>query len=178
MELEAVTEMGWDADGRIEILTFALGPGLFAFEAGHVREIIDPMPETRVPKSPSLAGSIINFRGRIIPLADLRPVFGQSIAKGTQESRFIIIESEFSGHLGLIGVKADRVNEVKTASLSDVEPMPCIGIEWNPDFIRCLLRSGNDIVILPDIKHILRRYCNIEPRPHLPRHEVSHENDN
>ena len=64
----------WTDDGELEVLTFGLGGETFALEAVLVREILDLMPETQVPGADRLAASVINFRGRIIPLADFDPL--------------------------------------------------------------------------------------------------------
>ena len=66
----------WTPENGLEVLTFGLGGETFALEAGIVREILDMMPVTMVPGADPLAASVINFRGRIVPLADLRGSFG------------------------------------------------------------------------------------------------------
>ena len=148
------SEIAWDADEKIEVLTFDLASETFAFAADLVREILDPPIETRVPGSPRLVGSVINFRGRIIPLADLRPAFDLPTVAATEESRVIVIESDFFGSAFPIGIRADRVHEVTTLARAAAEDAPDIGMRWNLDFINGLIKSNGDLIVVPDIKNI------------------------
>ena len=84
------TPILWDASGQLAVLTFDLDRETFAIEAVLVREILDLLPETAVPGASPLVGSVVNFRGRIIPIADLRLAFGMPRAEATVDSRIIV----------------------------------------------------------------------------------------
>ena len=141
----------WTDDGELEVLTFGLGGETFALEAVLVREILDLMPETQVPGADRLAASVINFRGRIIPLADLRIAFGMMPQEDTTDSRIVVIELMLDDEPVLIGLKTDRVNEVATLLRDAAEAPPAIGMRWPRDHIRCLVRQGGDLIVLPDL---------------------------
>lgn len=147
----------WTPDHGLEVLTFGLGGETFALEAGIVREILDVMPLTRVPGADPMAAAVINFRGRIVPLADLRISFGMEAAANTADSRIIVIELELDGNATLIGLAADRVNEVTVLDVLDAEEPPIIGIRWPREHIHCLVRREGDVVVLPDLPNLFAR---------------------
>jgi len=144
-------DMPWTDDGSLEVLTFCMGDETFALEAVLVREILDLLPETAVPGADPLVGSVINFRGRIIPLADLRLAFGMQDDTVTSESRIVVIELFVADEPLLIGLKTDRVNEVATLFERHAEPPPALGMRWPREQVRCLVRQGQDLIVLPDL---------------------------
>jgi purine-binding chemotaxis protein CheW len=137
-----------------EVLTFDLGGETFALGAGLVREVMDVIPETEVPGAPAFVRAVVNFRGRIIPLADLRHPFGLDARALTRDSRIIVIEFELDGSSELIGLRADKVHEVTTIDGSQREPPPRIGLRWPADFIEALVRRGDDLIVLPDLARV------------------------
>ncbi|WP_343525741.1 chemotaxis protein CheW [Sphingomonas sp.] len=147
----------WTPEHGLEVLTFGLGGETFALEAGIVAEILDVQPITAVPGADPLAASVINFRGRIVPLADLRGAFGMEAKANTADSRIIVIELALDGTPILIGLIADRVNEVTVLHAGDAEEAPVIGIRWPRDHVRCLVRREGDVVVLPDLPTLFSR---------------------
>ena len=147
----------WTPDHGLEVLTFGLGVETFALEAGIVREILDVMPLTQVPGADPMAAAVINFRGRIVPYPDLRMAFGMDANAHTAESRIIVIELELDGDPTLIGLAADRVNEVTVLKAEDAEDAPVIGMRWPRENVRCLVRRNGDVVVLPDLPQLFAR---------------------
>jgi purine-binding chemotaxis protein CheW len=145
---------GVNESGGIEVLTFDLSGEIFALEAGLVREVLDKSPETVVPGAPAFVDSVLNFRGRIIPLADLRIAFGLAATGGSVDSRIIVIEFELGGEATLIGLRADKVYEVTTLAMAATEAAPKLGTSWRPDFIRSLAKRAGEIIVLPDLQQI------------------------
>jgi len=145
----ASTEMG-----EIEVLTFELHGETFALEAAIVREILDMAPETRVPGAARFVGGVINFRGKVIPLANLRLAFGMEAKAATIDSRIIVIELDLDGTPTLIGLQTDRVHEVTALNLAASEQPPSVGMCWRPDYIRCLVKRRGEFIILPDLAQI------------------------
>ena len=141
----------WSDEGTLEVLTFEVGGETFAIEAVWVREVLDPLPVTRVPGADPLAGAIINFRGRVIPLADLAVAFGMERAAATADARIVVLELRLAGEAMLIGFATDRVHEVTTLALTDAESPPQLGLRWPRDLVRCLVRRGGDVVVMPDL---------------------------
>jgi purine-binding chemotaxis protein CheW len=149
--------MKWNADGQLEALTFNLAGETFAIEAMIVREILDHLPETKVPGADAHVGGLLNFRGRIIPLADLRVSFGLESTEETLDSRIVVIECDYDGAQTLVGIRADKVHEVTYINRSDIEPTPRIGMRWPAEFIRCMARRDGDFIIVPDLERMLMR---------------------
>ena len=144
----------WNKSEELEVLTFDIAGETFAIEAIIVREILDLLPETPVPGARPFVASVLNFRGRVIPLADIRLAFGMEATKTTNDSRIIVIELELDGEPVLIGVRTDKVNEVTTLTKSASEPPPSVGMRWRADYIDCLVKRGNDFIIVPNMHAI------------------------
>lgn len=140
--------------GAIEALTFDLRGETFALEAGLVREVLDLLPETAVPGAPPFVGAVINFRGRVIPLVDLRVAFDLDAAEPTIDSRIVVIEHDLDGEPALIGLRADKVHEVTSIERAVTEAAPRVGLRWRPDFIRLLARRDGDVIVIPDLEQI------------------------
>lgn len=137
-----------------QVLTFDLAGETFALEAGHVREVLDLMPETPVPGAAPFVSAVINFRGRVIPLADLRLAFEMGKGATTIDSRVVVIEYELDGAPTLIGLRADKVHEVTTIEMADTEEVPRVGLRWRSDFIRRLAKQEGDLIVVPDLDQI------------------------
>lgn len=140
--------------GPIEALTFDLRGETFALEAGLVREVLDLLPETDVPGAPPFVGAVINFRGRVIPLVDLRVAFDMETVEPTIDSRIVVIEHDLDGEPTLIGLRADKVHEVTSIAREITEDAPRVGLKWRADFIRLLARRDGDVIVIPDLDQI------------------------
>lgn len=144
----------WHYPEEVEVLTFDLNGETFALEAVLVREILDLLPETTVPGSQPFVAGVINFRGKVIPLADLRLAFGMEATETTNDSRIVVIELDLDGEPTLVGLRTDKVNEVTTLARASSEAPPRIGMRWRADYIRCLVRNGGEFIILPNLQAI------------------------
>lgn len=138
----------------IEALTFDLQGETFALEANLVREVLDLLPETEVPGAPPFVSAVINFRGRIIPLVDLRVAFDMDIGAPTIDNRIVVIEHALDGEPALIGLRADKVHEVTSITHDSTEDAPRVGMRWRADFIRRLARRDGDLIVIPDLDQI------------------------
>lgn len=150
--------MAAKAEDEMEVLTFNLNGETFAIEAIRVQEILDLLPETSVPGASRFAASVINFRGKVIPLADLRLAFGMEAAEATIDSRVIVIELDLTGETTLIGLRTDKVNEVTTLAPSASEPPPSVGMRWRPDYIDGLFKRGGEFIIQPNLQAIFAQH--------------------
>ena len=138
----------------LQVRTFDLQGETFALDAGLVREVIDLAPETRVPGAARFVDAVINFRGRVIPLADLRLAFGMARGAPTRDSRIVVIEHQIEGEPTLVGLRADKVHEVTSIPLADTEEAPRVGLRWRTDFIHRLAKHGGELVVLPDLAQV------------------------
>ncbi|MGO4175301.1 chemotaxis protein CheW [Bosea sp. TAF32] len=139
----------------MKALMIGLGPEIFAIETEMVREIIDPVPLTRVAGArPHLPG-LINVRGNIIPLADLRERFGMPQAEATPDTRIVVIEVEIDDDPVTLGIIADKVYEVTEISRDDIQTTPRIGMNWRPEYIQFITKWNDEFIIVPSISTIL-----------------------
>ncbi len=144
----------WNYADEVEVLTFDMNGETFALEAVIVQEILDLLPETAVPGAQPFVASVINFRGKVIPLVDLRLAFGMEGTEATIDSRIIVIEIDLDGEPTLVGLRTDKVNEVTTLARTASEPPPSVGMRWRPDYINCLVKRGGEFIILPNLQAI------------------------
>lgn len=139
---------------EIEVLTFDLQDETFALEASIVREIIDMPIMTIVPTASKLVGGVINFRGKVIPLANLHIAFAMEAGPQTIDSRTVVIELDIDGVASFIGLRTDRVNEVTTLDLCRSEPPPSVGMRWRSEYVKCVVKQGGEFIVLPDLQNI------------------------
>ncbi|MCJ9732392.1 chemotaxis protein CheW [Bradyrhizobium sp. PRIMUS42] len=139
----------------MQVVMIGLGEEKFALDAGLVREIIDPVPVTKVAGARAFVPSVINVRGNVIPLADLRVRFGMPQLDDSADTRIVVIEIELDGEPVLVGVTADKVYEVTEISQADVQQTPRVGMHWKPEFIRFIAKWREEFVIVPNMERIL-----------------------
>jgi purine-binding chemotaxis protein CheW len=144
----------WGGREELEVLTFDIAGEMFALEAFIVQEILDLLPETVVPGAKAFVGSVINFRGKVIPLADIRLAFGMEATRTTIDSRIIVIALDVDGEPVLTGLRTDKVHEVTTLMRAAGEAPPSVGMRWRPDYIDCLVRRGSEFIIVPNLQAI------------------------
>ncbi len=139
----------------MQVVMIGLGEEKFALDAGLVREIIDPVPATKVAGARSFVPNVINVRGNVIPLADLRVRFGMPQLDSSADTRIVVIELQLDGEPVLVGVTADKVYEVTEISQIDVQQTPRVGMHWKPEFIRFIAKWREEFVIVPNMERIL-----------------------
>jgi purine-binding chemotaxis protein CheW len=142
-------------DAAMQVVMIGLGDEKFALDAGLVREIIDPIPATKVAGARAFLPSVINVRGNVIPLADLRIRFGMPMTGDSGDTRIVVIEIDIDNDPVLVGVMADKVYEVTEISRTDVQQTPRVGMHWKPEFIRFITKWRDEFVIVPNMERIL-----------------------
>jgi purine-binding chemotaxis protein CheW len=143
------------ADALMRVVMLGIGDEVFALNTDLVREIIDPVPVTRVAGARPFLPSVVNVRGNVIPLADLRVRFGMPKIESTPDTRIVVLEIAIDGDPVLVGVVADRVHEVTEISPADVQQTPRVGMHWNPEFIHFITKWREEFVIVPNMERIL-----------------------
>lgn len=144
----------WGAGDELSVRSFNLNSETFAIEATVVREILDHLPETHVPGAKSFVSIVTNFRGKVIPLADIRLASGVEVSEAPILSRLIVIELDLDSEPTLIGIRTDRVYKVTTLARTASEPPPSVGMRWWADYIDCLVMRGGEFVIIPNLNAI------------------------
>lgn len=145
----------WSAGQSLQVLTMALDGEVFAIEAEMVREILDLIPVTAVPNAQPFVGGLINVRGKVVPLVDLRIKFGLPPVPATIDTRIVVIEVAAGGGPMVIGILADKVFEVAEATAASLEAPPRIGMGLRAEFIRCIGKRDAGFVIVLDIERIV-----------------------
>jgi len=142
-------------DAAMQVVMVGLADEIFALDAELVQEIIDPIPATRVAGARPFLPSVINVRGNVIPLADLRIRFGMPIQENSADTRIVVIEVKIDGDPILVGVVADKVYEVTEISRADAQQTPRVGMHWKAEFINSITKWREDFVIVPNMERIL-----------------------
>src|SRR6516165_4094634 len=121
----------------IEILTIALGEEIFGLPASVVLEILDIGPTTPVPNAPAFINKLINFRGRVAPLADLHLRCGLLPVEPSAENRIVVLEFDFEWEPTRGASKADKVYSGKQLDAGGTERVPRVGSRCRRDFVQC-----------------------------------------
>jgi purine-binding chemotaxis protein CheW len=136
-------------------LTFDLAEEEYGLEILRVREIIGMMDITPVPRTPDFVLGVINLRGKVIPVIDLRLKFGLPYKEPDDRTCVIVVEVMNEGATVQMGIVVDRVNEVVDVKGADVEPTPSFGVSLDTAFILGMAKVGDKVKILLDIDKVL-----------------------
>lgn len=142
-----------DKEGKY--LTFTLAAEDYGLEILKVREIIGMMDVTAVPQTPEYVKGVINLRGRVIPVIDLRLKFGLEEAEYGERTCIIVVEVHCQVGSVQMGVVVDSVSEVLNISGDDIEPPPSFGARLNTQYILGIAKAKGTIKILLDIDKVL-----------------------
>jgi purine-binding chemotaxis protein CheW len=138
-----------------QYLTFKLDNEVFALDISKVREVLDFTPITRVPRMPEFMRGVIDLRGSVVPVIDLRLTFGMSQTVRTVNTCVIIVEVTLDNETAVLGALADSVQEVLDLGPDYIEPAPKIGTRLNTEFIKGMGRQNDQFVIILDIDKVL-----------------------
>ena len=152
MTTDSLIEVGIDTN---QYLTFTLGDENFALEITAVREVLDLVNITKIPRTPDYMKGVINLRGNVVPIIDLRLNLGMEAAERTVDTCIIIAEIDLGGEMLQIGALADSVQEVVDIDPGNIEPAPKIGTSLNTEFIKGMGKRDEEFVIILDINRVL-----------------------
>lgn len=136
---------------QLQLVSFTVGDELFAVNILSVQEINRMIALTKVPQSPPGVQGVINLRGRIIPVLDLRIQFGITPTEINENSRIVVVE--ISGNT--IGFIVDSVHEVLRIDRSIVEPSPRMSISIDSSYVAGVAKLENELLILLDLENLL-----------------------
>ncbi len=136
-------------------LTFALGREEYGLEILKVREIIGYMDITAVPRTPACIKGVINLRGQVISVIDLRSKFAMPPTDRTEETCIIVVEIRSADRKLNVGIVVDRVREVKDIAADQIEDAPSFGNDLDTSFILGMGKIGEEVKILLDIDRVL-----------------------
>jgi purine-binding chemotaxis protein CheW len=141
--------------GALQCLSFILGDETFAFEISKVREVLDYTEVVKVPRMPDFMIGVINLRGNVIPVVDLRQLFRMEKADKTVNTCIIIAEIRDEEEMIIIGALVDSVKEVFDVETNMIEPPPRIGHIVNSEFIKGMAKHNDRFIMNLDIDRIL-----------------------
>ncbi len=138
-------------------LTFTLAGEEYGIAILKVKEIIGMMPVTSVPQTPPHVKGVINLRGKVIPVTDLRLKFGMAAIDYTERTCIIVVEIDGEDNVIRLGIVVDAVSEVLNIKDDQVEDSPNFGAALNTDFILGIAKIENSVKILLDIDKVLNQ---------------------
>ena len=138
-------------------LTFSLSEEEYGIGILKIKEIIGMMEVTSVPKTPDFVKGVINLRGKVIPVIDLRLRFAMKEEAYTERTCIIVVETE--GQMGtiLMGIVVDAVSEVMNIKAEDIEQTPNFGTKLSTEYILGMAKTEGKVRILLDIDKVLSR---------------------
>jgi purine-binding chemotaxis protein CheW len=143
------------ADREGKYLTFSLAGEEYGIGILKIREIIGMLPITSVPETPHYVKGVINLRGKVIPVVDLRLRFGMAEIDYTERTCIIVVEMESPGGTVHIGTVVDAVSEVLNIKGEDIADAPSFGAKFNSDYILGMAKMGKGVKLLLDIDRVL-----------------------
>ena len=136
-------------------LTFSLADEEYGIGILRIKESIGMMPITSVPQTPEFVKGVINLRGKVIPVMDLRLRFGMEELEYTERTCIIVVEIEGQAGKVMIGIVVDSVSEVLNIKGEDIEDTPAFGTKLNTDYILGMAKMEGGVKILLDIDRVL-----------------------
>jgi len=127
---------------------------MFALDVSQVREILDSTRITKIPRAPEFMRGVINVRGSVVPVVDMRLKFGMEAVENTSHTRIIVLELAQDGETITLGALADSVKDVIELSRGQIEAPPKIGSRWKTEFIKGIGKRNDEFIILLDIDRI------------------------
>lgn len=137
-----------------QYLTFKLDGEVFAIDISKVREVLDFTTITKVPRTPEFMRGVINLRGSVVPVVDLRLKFGMAKTERTVNTCIIITEVSVDGETVILGALADSVQEVIDLEPDRIEAAPRIGTKLRTDFIKGMGKYSDKFILLLDINKV------------------------
>jgi len=133
-----------------QYLTFKLGNEVFATDVAKVREVLDFTTITEIPRTPDFMSGVINLRGSVVPVVDLRLCLEMSKTEKTRNTCIVVVDNEST----VIGALADSVEEVIDLEPDQIQPPPRIGTHIRTDFIKGMGKRDAQFVMILDIDRV------------------------
>lgn len=143
---------------HIDILTFRLGSEKLALPAELLREILEMVPVTRVPQAGTFATGLINVRGVVVPLADLRVALRIPRSAATEDTRILVLDVRTEDGKATVAILADQVDEVTSMNTAEIGDVPPVGSPWPPEFVLGVGQLKGEFVTFPDLDSIFKTY--------------------
>src|SRR5579872_4901859 len=153
MRKELIMSVSEITDTR-QYLTFRLGDEVFATDVAKVREVLDFTTITKIPRTPEFMSGVINLRGNVVPVVDLRLCLEMSKTEKTVNTCIVVMEMLVDGESSVIGALADSVEEVIDLEPENIQPPPRIGVKIRTDFIKGMGKRDSQLIMILDIDRV------------------------
>lgn len=140
-----------------QYLSFNLGEEIFALDISKVREVLDNTKVTKVPKVPDYMLGVINLRGKVVPIIDLKMKFSMPLTEQTVNTCIIISDVSLNKESITLGIMSDSVQEVFDLDAESIEPAPSIGTQLDIDFLTGMGKRGEDFILILDIDRVFSK---------------------
>ena len=140
-----------ETTGTGQFLTFKLGEEIFAVEVARVREILDVTTITRIPQSPEFMRGVINLRGGVVPVIDMRLKLGLTRGEDTVNTCIIVVEVAPGEETATLGMLADSVQEVLDLEGAQIEPAPRVGTKLDTGLLKGMGRHSDTFIMILDM---------------------------
>jgi len=137
-----------------QYLTYKLEDEIFAVDVAKVREILDFTPATKVPGTPEFMRGVINVRGNVVPVVDMRLKFGLTKTEKIVDTCIVVMEIIVDEDTTVLGALVDSVQEVFEIEASHIEPPPRMGTRWRTEFIKGIGKRNDELIIILDIDRV------------------------
>jgi len=137
-----------------QYLTFKLGDEVFAVDVANVREIFDFITVTSMPRAPDYMRGVINLRGSVVPVIDMRLKFGMTKTEKTVHTCIVVVDVALDNDTVVLGAIADSVQEVIELEPDQIESTPKIGTTLNNDFIKGMGKRDSRFIMILDIDKV------------------------
>lgn len=137
-----------------QYLTFRLGEEIFGLDVGKVREILDMTTITKIPRTPEFLRGVINLRGNVVPVVDMRLKFGLPTVENTVDTCIVVAEVALEGETTVLGALVDSVQEVFELEPGQIEPAPRIGTRLRTEFIQGMGKRDGRFLMLLDVDKV------------------------
>jgi purine-binding chemotaxis protein CheW len=137
-----------------QYLTFELSGEIFALDVSNVREILEVVMITKVPRMPDYMAGVVNLRGSVVPVLDMRLKFGLTPTEMTVDTCIVVVEVPIHGERMTIGALVDSVREVFEFEPESIEPAPKIGTHLKTEFIKGMGKKDDGFIIILDAEAV------------------------
>ena len=137
-----------------QYLTFKLGEEIFAVDVAQVREILDFTTVTKIPQTPDFMRGVINLRGSVVPVVDMRLKFGMAKTEKSVNTCIVVVEVNLDNETLIIGALADSVQEVIELESGQIEPPPKIGSRLKVEFLKGMGKRDETFIMILDIDKV------------------------
>ena len=150
-----MTDIATGTAARTQYLSFRLKEETYGIDVRAIREILELPDITAIPKMPTYFKGVINLRGKVVPVIDLRQKLEMEHAENTENTCIVVLDLTVENEVVFIGILVDEVEEVLELDIAAIEPAPSIGSKMNVDFLEGIGKSGDSFLMILNYEKLL-----------------------